>query len=273
MGTANAARLLAFCVPVAIRAQGPLSTPPLPPGECTSTPRVDASNVYQADEADAEVANANLVLNCYWLDRSKVSSCAAYGHLADNGQYNGKLIMCMDNPKNQKRCQTNSAQSYQCVGVPPSPLTQMPSPPPPPPETCDDVSSSRWCEKKKYNCHRRWNKQNCALTCGECGAPSAPPPNQMPSPSPSAAACQDIGSWCAKKKGKCRRPWFQTHCAKTCGTCVADSPPPTPASPHAESADLAKCHSSPHQPPRTAVVVGWAALHTQRGGAEPPNPI
>ena len=119
-----AARLLVLCLPAAIQAS-----------VCDDTPLVSAANVYTASSDPANTENKE---NCFWLDRTKVN-CADYGHLADEGEFNGMLRMCMDNPTNGERCATNDASAVRCVDAPTTPTTPVvavspsPSPPPSPP--------------------------------------------------------------------------------------------------------------------------------------------
>merc|ERR1740133_948314 len=121
------ARFLVFCLLVAIAAAQSV---------CTSTPLVSASNVYTAN---SDPANSNNNVNCFWLDRSRVN-CEEYGHLADEGEWDGQLRMCKNHATNPDRCETDDASAVRCVDLPPpppadAPVVESPTPTPTPPPT------------------------------------------------------------------------------------------------------------------------------------------
>ena len=90
--------LLVLCLPVAVLAAGP------PWDErCPTAPLVSAANMYTAS---SDPANTENKVNCYWLDRTKYT-CADYGHLADDGHFNGYVRMCMNNPNDPQRCKAD----------------------------------------------------------------------------------------------------------------------------------------------------------------------
>merc|ERR1740130_1555144 len=80
--------------------------------------------------------------------------------------------------------QANCAQTCgQCAAGPSSP-SPPPPPSPSPPPPCADTTSTTWCEKKTYNCHRPWMQSHCAMTCGQCDAATSPPAGPLPPPPP-----------------------------------------------------------------------------------------